>query len=53
MLSELGIDLFKIRSVKTDIYRTAWVLNEAKDREMQVGVDMCQNLANPLKRSTM
>ena len=32
MLSELGIDLFKIRSVKTDIYRTAWVLNEAKAR---------------------
>jgi len=47
MLSELGIDLFKIRSVKTDIYRTAWVLNEANKRGMKVGVDMCQNLANP------
>ncbi len=47
MLSHLGIDLFKIRSVKTDIYRTAWVLDEAKDRGMMVGVDMCQNLANP------
>jgi L-alanine-DL-glutamate epimerase-like enolase superfamily enzyme len=47
MLSEFGIDLFKIRSVKTDIYRTAWVLNEAKNRGMKVGVDMCQNLANP------
>jgi len=47
MLSKLGIDLFKIRSVKTDIHRTAWVLNEANKRGMKVGVDMCQNLANP------
>ncbi|MFZ8895084.1 MAG: mandelate racemase/muconate lactonizing enzyme family protein [bacterium] len=47
MLSQLGIDLFKIRSVKTDIHRTAWVLNEANKRGMKVGVDMCQNLANP------
>ncbi|MGA1645233.1 MAG: mandelate racemase/muconate lactonizing enzyme family protein [bacterium] len=47
MLSKLGIDLFKIRSVKTDIHRTAWVLKEANKRGMKVGVDMCQNLANP------
>ncbi|MGA1547675.1 MAG: mandelate racemase/muconate lactonizing enzyme family protein [bacterium] len=47
MLSRLGIDLFKIRSVKTDIHRTAWVLKEANKRGMKVGVDMCQNLANP------
>ena len=47
MLSKLGIDLFKIRSVKTDIHRTAWVLKEANNRGMKVGVDMCQNLANP------
>jgi len=47
MLSKLGIDLFKIRSVKSDIFRTAWVLNEANNRGMKVGVDMCQNLANP------
>ena len=47
MLSKLGIDLFKIRSVKTDIHRTAWVLKETNNRGMRVGVDMCQNLANP------
>ena len=47
MLSKLGIDLFKIRSVKSDIFRPAWVLNEANNRGMKVGVDMCQNLANP------
>ena len=47
MLSKLGIDIFKIRSVKTDIHRTAWVLKEANNRGMKVGVDMCQNLANP------
>ena len=47
MLSKLGIDLFKIRSVKTDIHRTAWVLKEANNKGMKVGVDMCQNLANP------
>ncbi|MDA0857189.1 MAG: hypothetical protein O2900_14530, partial [Proteobacteria bacterium] len=47
MLSKLGIDIFKIRSVKTDIHRTSWVLKEANIRGMKVGVDMCQNLANP------
>jgi L-alanine-DL-glutamate epimerase-like enolase superfamily enzyme len=47
MLNRLGIDLFKIRSVKADIQRTTWVLNEAQRRGIKVGVDMCQNLANP------
>jgi L-alanine-DL-glutamate epimerase-like enolase superfamily enzyme len=47
MLEAKGIDLYKIRSVKRDVYRTAWVMNEAGKRGIQVGVDMCQNLADP------
>ena len=47
LLEDLGIKIYKIRSVKTDIYRTAWVLNEAEKRGIRVGVDMCQNLADP------
>ena len=47
MLNGLGINLYKIRSVKSDIFRTAWLLNEAQRRGIKVGVDMCQNLANP------
>ncbi len=46
-LADLGITLYKIRSIKRDIYRTAWVLDEARARGIQVGVDMCQNLADP------
>ena len=46
-LQGLGIDLYKIRSVKRDILRTAWVLEEAGRRGIEVGVDMCQNLADP------
>jgi L-alanine-DL-glutamate epimerase-like enolase superfamily enzyme len=47
MLGRLGITLYKIRSVRRDILRTAWVLNEAGRRGIEVGVDMCQNLADP------
>jgi L-alanine-DL-glutamate epimerase-like enolase superfamily enzyme len=47
LLKSKGITLYKIRSVKRDIYRTAWVLNEAARRGVRVGVDMCQNLADP------
>jgi L-alanine-DL-glutamate epimerase-like enolase superfamily enzyme len=47
LLESKGISLYKIRSVKRDIYRTAWVLDEAARRGMKVGVDMCQNLADP------
>lgn len=47
MLDRMGITLYKIRSVKRDILRTAWVLNEAGRRGIEVGVDMCQNLADP------
>lgn len=47
LLQSLGIGLYKIRAVKTDIYRTAWVLEEAARRGIRVGVDMCQNLADP------
>ncbi|TPM24072.1 mandelate racemase/muconate lactonizing enzyme family protein [Mesorhizobium sp. B2-3-3] len=47
MLNSLGIEIYKIRSVKRDILRTAWVLEEAGRRGIKVGVDMCQNLADP------
>lgn len=47
LLASLGIEIYKIRSVKRDILRTAWVLEEAGNRGIRVGVDMCQNLADP------
>ncbi len=47
LLKSKGITLYKIRSVARDIHRTAWVLNEAARRGVRVGVDMCQNLADP------
>ena len=47
LLDSKGIKLYKIRSVKRDLYRTAWVLNESAKHGVQVGVDMCQNLADP------
>ena len=47
LLESLGITLYKIRSVKADVLRTAWVLEEAGRRGIEVGVDMCQNLADP------
>lgn len=47
LLTTLGIGLYKIRAVKGDIYRTAWIMEEAGARGIRVGVDMCQNLADP------
>ncbi len=47
LMESLGIELYKIRAVKEDVYRTAWVLEEAGKRGIRVGVDMCQNLADP------
>lgn len=47
LLDSLGIKRYKIRSVKTDILRTAWILEQAGARGIEVGVDMCQNLADP------
>ena len=47
LLNSLGIELYKIRAVKGDVLRTAWVLEEAAKRDIKVGVDMCQNLADP------
>lgn len=47
LLGDKGIGLYKIRSVKRDILRTAWVLEEAGSRGIGVAVDMCQNLADP------
>lgn len=47
LLNSKGIELYKIRSVKRDIYRTAWILEEAAKRGITIGIDMCQNLADP------
>ncbi|MGB5869282.1 MAG: enolase C-terminal domain-like protein, partial [Albidovulum sp.] len=47
LLESLGITIYKMRAIKTDILRTAWVLDEAGRRGIEVGVDMCQNLADP------
>jgi L-alanine-DL-glutamate epimerase-like enolase superfamily enzyme len=47
LLDSLGIGLYKIRSVKRDILRTAWILEEAAKRGISVGIDMCQNPADP------
>lgn len=47
LLDSLGITIYKIRSVKRDILRTAWALNQSGRRGIFVGVDMCQNLADP------
>ncbi len=47
LLQSLGITLYKIRAVAGDVRRTAWVLEQAAQRGVRVGVDMCQNLADP------
>ena len=47
LLESLGIEIYKIRSVKRDVFRTAWIMNEAGRRNIRIGVDMCQNLADP------
>jgi L-alanine-DL-glutamate epimerase-like enolase superfamily enzyme len=47
LLQSMGITIYKIRSVKRDIYRTAWILEEAARRGITIGIDMCQNLADP------
>lgn len=47
LLDSLGIKIYKIRSVKRDILRTVWALEQAGTRGIKVGVDMCQNLADP------
>jgi len=47
LLESLGITLYKMRAIKGDILRTAWVLDQAGQRGIEVGVDMCQNLADP------
>lgn len=47
LLESLGITLYKMRAIKGDILRTAWLLEQAGRRGIEVGVDMCQNLADP------
>jgi len=47
LLDSKGIELYKIRAVKRDLHRTAWILEEAGKRNIKIGIDMCQNLADP------
>ncbi|RDJ24941.1 mandelate racemase/muconate lactonizing enzyme family protein [Bosea caraganae] len=47
LLGAKGIGIYKIRSVKRDVWRTVWALDEAARRGIRVAVDMCQNLADP------
>lgn len=47
LLNCLGIELYKIRAVKSDIHRTAWALEAASSKGITIGIDMCQNLSNP------
>ncbi len=47
LLQSLGIDLYKIRAVKGDVKRSAWILEEAGRLGIKIGIDMCQNLADP------
>jgi len=47
LLQSKGITQYKIRAIKKDIYRTAWILEEAGKRGIRIGIDMCQNLADP------
>jgi L-alanine-DL-glutamate epimerase-like enolase superfamily enzyme len=47
LLSAKGIGIYKIRSLKRDIWRTVWALEESARRGIRVAVDMCQNLADP------
>ena len=47
LLTSKGIALYKIRAIKRDIHRTAWILEEAARRGISIGIDMCQNLADP------
>ena len=46
-LKSLGIKKYKIRSTEKDILRTAWILQEANKYKIEIGIDMCQNLADP------
>lgn len=47
LLQSKGITQYKIRAIKKDIHRTAWILEEAAKRGIRIGIDMCQNLADP------
>ena len=47
LLKSLGIKKYKIRAVPSDIFKTAWVLKESRKYKIDVGIDMCQNLADP------
>ncbi len=47
LLGPLGIELFKIRARNFEAAKTAWTLERAAAAGIRVGVDMCQNLANP------
>ena len=39
-LKSLGIKKYKIRSTEKDIFRTAWIIEEAKKYEIEIGIDI-------------
>lgn len=43
----LGIRLFKTRGRNWEPFRTAWVIRQAAELGLSVGVDMAQKMANP------
>lgn len=47
LLESIGISLFKIRAQNFEVAKSVWCMDEAGKRGIRVGVDMCQNLANP------
>lgn len=46
-LSELGIELFKIRARNHQIDKAMWCMQEGQKRGIQIAIDMTQNLQNP------
>jgi L-alanine-DL-glutamate epimerase-like enolase superfamily enzyme len=50
LLSENGIDLFKIRARNHQVAKTVWTLDHAARQGIGVAVDMAQNLHNPAQR---
>jgi len=51
-LRSMGINLFKIRAQNCEISKTVWTLERAASVGIGVGVDMCQNLANPAQTAS-
>ncbi len=47
LLQGMGIKLFKIRARNHEVAKARWVLHEAADKGISIGIDMTQNLARP------